>query len=216
MGNIEGLIEELSSRAALAKPMPGPSAVMVRAGGILFIYAVAALLFLGSRPDMQVQLARPLFAAEVLLLLVIALSSLRAALYLSYPDHYQKSYVGLWPCLAGVAFVLLLAVQMFLPVDARMVLPVGTGVHGMECTLCIASVAAIPSALLFMLIRKGASTHPFKAGCFVTLTAASIGCLTLRLAEVNDSLVHLVQWHYLPTLLFAALGAWLGKYLLAW
>jgi hypothetical protein len=58
--------------------------------------------------------------------------------------------------------------------------------------------------------------HPLQAGAFAVLTASTIGALTLRLAEENDSIVHLVQWHYLPTLFFAVLGAFAGKWLLKW
>ena len=86
----------------------------------------------------------------------------------------------------------------------------------MECALCIGSVALIPSALIFALLRKGASVRQFQAGSFAVLAASSIGCLTLRLAEANDSMMHLASWHYGPTVLFAALGAALGKILLKW
>jgi hypothetical protein len=86
----------------------------------------------------------------------------------------------------------------------------------MECALCIAAVALIPSALLFALIRKGATIRPLQAGSFAVLAASSVGGLTLRLAEANDSLMHLVVWHYLPALLFATLGAVIGKKLLRW
>jgi hypothetical protein len=48
------------------------------------------------------------------------------------------------------------------------------------------------------------------------LAASGVGCLTLRLAELNDSIEHLLQWHYVPTLLFAAGGAMIGKWLLRW
>jgi hypothetical protein len=69
---------------------------------------------------------------------------------------------------------------------------------------------------MFVLLRKGASIRQLQAGSFAVLTATAIGCLTLRLSEENDSIMHLLQWHYLPTLLFAALGALAGKWLLKW
>ncbi len=114
-----------------------------------------------------------------------------------------------------IALVGVIIYQLFLPVDARMVMP-KAGAHGLVCALCIASVALIPSAMLFWLIRKGANVRPLQAGSFAVLAASAIGALTLRLAEANDSMLHLASWHYLPTFLFAVLGALLGKQLLKW
>jgi len=102
-----------------------------------------------------------------------------------------------------------------MPHDVRMVMP-EISAHGMECALCIASVALVPSGLVFGLLRKGTTVRQLQAGSFAVLAASAIGGLTLRLAEANDSILHLVQWHYVPTLLFAGLGAMLGKYLLKW
>jgi len=116
-------------------------------------------------------------------------------------------------------FTLLVAMvgfQLMMPTDTLMVMPEEVGAHPMECTICIASVALIPSALIFSLLRNGASIHPFQAGSFAVLASSAIGCLTLRLSEANDSIIHLVQWHYVPTLFFAALGALAGKWLLKW
>ena len=80
----------------------------------------------------------------------------------------------------------------------------------MDCALCIGSVAMLPSLLLFGILRRGATVRPMQAGIFAVLAASAIGCLTLRLSEANDSLAHLLLWHYLPTLIFAALGAVIG------
>ena len=111
--------------------------------------------------------------------------------------------------------VALVGFQLWMPHDSRMILP-EVGTHGMQCALCIASLTLIPSALIFILLRKGASIHPLQAGSFAVLASSAIGCLALRLSEANDSIMHLVQWHYVPTFLFAALGARIGKWLLKW
>ena len=33
----------------------------------------------------------------------------------------------------------------------------------------------------------------------------------LRLYEVNDSIMHVIQWHYLPMIAFGFIGIWRGK-----
>ena len=65
-------------------------------------------------------------------------------------------------------------------------------------------------------MRKFASTHYHLAGAIALLSAFSVGALWLRLHEVNDSIVHVVEWHYLPMLAVGFIGLWLGKLLLKW
>jgi hypothetical protein len=48
------------------------------------------------------------------------------------------------------------------------------------------------------------------------LSAFSVGALWLRLHELNDSISHVVTWHYLPMLAAGAIGLWLGRRLLKW
>ena len=102
-----------------------------------------------------------------------------------------------------------------MPFDPRMVVMPSHG-HGMECALCIAALACLPSALIFGLLRKGASVTAVFAGSLSVLGASGFGSLILRLTEIDDSLVHIALWHYVPTFLFAAMGAVLGKFLLRW
>ncbi len=215
MKDTETLISQLSSEAALSKPARTPRYWAVRIIAVLAIYSVGIQLFLGLRPDLGMQLTRPFFLLEILLLIALLITTIQASILSMYPDAYQKPEHLALPYGVFVLLCILLAVQLFLPIDPRMVIA-PPGSHAMECAICIASVALIPSALLFSIMRKGASIRQFQAGIFAVLCASAIGGLTLRLAESNDSIMHLAYWHYIPTLLFAALGAVLGKQLLKW
>lgn len=212
--NTETLIARLSSEVQTIKPVRTPGYWSVRLIAVLVIYGIGAQAFLGFRTDLAMQFTRPLFVLEIALLVSLLIVSCIASVLSMYPDAYQKP--GLLTLPYGV-FLLLLGVvvsQLFMPQDARMmILP---DAFSMECAICIAAVALIPSALIFVLLRKGASVRQFQAGSFAVLAASAIGCLTLRLAEANDSLLHMAVGHYLPTLLFAALGAVIGKWLLKW
>lgn len=136
-------------------------------------------------------------------------------MFLLFPDRYQKRGVLYWPLYNVCAFLLILALQMFLSADSTMLLPVGN-VHTIECALCIGAVAIIPSALLFGFLRNGKSVYPFLSGLYAVLMATGIGCLMLRLAETSHSIIHITLWHYLPTLLFAGIGAFMGRIFLKW
>jgi hypothetical protein len=132
-----------------------------------------------------------------------------------YPDAYQKPRLLKLPYGLFILVFALNMVQLFMPLDERMVMP-SPEAHAMECAICIAALALIPSAFIFALLRKGASVRQSQAGSFTVLAASAMGCLTLRLAEDNDSIMHLLQWHYVPTFLFAMIGVFLGKWLLKW
>lgn len=215
MTNTHDIIARLSAEANTAQPIAAPRFWVMRLLAVSLAYMVAIQLCLGIRPDLAEQLTRPFFVAEIIALLFLVVSSLVAAIYAMYPDAYQKPKHLLYPYLAFGLLVCVVVLQLFMPHDERMMMP-APGAHAMECALCISSVALIPSALIFALLRKGASIHPLQAGVFAVLAASAMGCLTLRFAEANDSIVHLLQWHYVPTFLFAALGALVGKYLLRW
>lgn len=68
----------------------------------------------------------------------------------------------------------------------------------------------------FYFMRHQASTHCAIAGSVALLSAFSVGALWLRLEEVNDSILHVVEWHYLPMLAIGILGLGLGKKILKW
>ncbi|MFN7835197.1 MAG: DUF1109 domain-containing protein [Burkholderiaceae bacterium] len=215
MKNVDELIGRLSREALPVNPLGKPIPAGARLSFVLLAYAVGTQAVLGLRTDLALQFTRFAFVAEIALLLSLLIAGATACVLSAYPDAYQRPR---WLTLPYAAFAILLgllAVELVLPGDHRMVI-LSPGMSGMECAFCIAAVALLPSAWIFMLLRKGASVHPWQAGVFAVLTASAVGCLTLRLSEANDSLLHVVGWHYLPTVLFAMLGAWLGKRLLSW
>jgi hypothetical protein len=215
MKDTQTLIDRLSGDATSPKALRSPHYWVGRLLAVLAAYGIAAQLFLGLRPDLTMQFTRPFFDAEVGLLAALLMTSALASVLVMYPDAYQKPKLLKVPYIVFIMLVGLVIFQIFMPLDTRMVMPT-PGAHAMECAICIGAVSLVPSALIFALLRKGASVHQFQAGAFAVLAATAIGCLTLRLAEANDSMMHLVSWHYLPTLLFTILGAYIGKYLLRW
>lgn len=215
MTDTKALIARLTREAHKVTPIKAPSYLAACLIGILFTYGVAIQFFMGVRPDLAMQLSRPYFLFEILLLSVLLVTSIVASVLAMTPDSYQKTKLLILPYGVFLLLALLIVIQLFLPQDARMVIP-RTGTHTIECALCIAVVALIPSAVIFALLRNGASVRQYQLGSFALLAASSVGCLTLRLAEPTDSMQHLLLWHYVPTLLFSALGACIGKWLLRW
>ncbi len=212
----QDLIEKLSQEAVLKKDSRTPAWWALRLMCILLFYGAGTQFFLGIRPDIILQFERLPFALEITLLVGMTISAALASIFTMYPDMYQKPWILKVPYLSFVSLILLVSYQLaFMTNDIRMVLPPPDG-HAMECALCIGAVALIPSALIFGILHKGASIKPLNAGFLAVLTAMGIGCLTLRISEANDSLVHLVTWHYLPIFIFSCLGAIAAKWLLKW
>jgi len=215
MVDTKQLINQLSAEATPIKVVrPERYAALLLA--LLSIYAICAQCWLeGFRPDLAMQLTRPLFILELLLLAAMLVSSAVASVYAMLPDGAQRKTLMRLPYLFSGGMLALVIFQLFLPQDARMVMPSATS-HTHECTMYIAFSSILPAALIFGLLRKGASVMPMQAGLLAVIAAVSVGAITLRLAEANDEIMHLLTWHYLPSIFFASLGALLGRYLLRW
>jgi len=83
-------------------------------------------------------------------------------------------------------------------------------------TLSITLLALLPAVSIFFVMRKFASTHLYWSGGIAMLAAFSVGALWLRLYEQTDSIMHVIEWHYLPMVLIGLTGMVLGKLILKW
>ena len=214
MVETEQLIRELSDQAAPVKPVL-PRQWALRLLSVLLVYGGAMLWSMGLRPDWLVQLTRPLFAAEILLLVGLLLSAAITSVLMMYPDAYQQRGLLRVPYLLSFLLLALLSYQGLLPLDPRMQMPTPQS-HTVECALFIAMAAVLPAALILMLLKKGATLAPVRAGALAVITSTTLSALALRLSEPIDTISHLLIWHYIPTIFFAMIGAWLGRLMLKW
>ena len=211
MANIEELVESLARDAAPVKPAPHP--LMLSLGWVAgaAVYLVASLLISGLRPDLMQKLHEPWFVAEMVSLALIFIATSLSAAVLAFPDLHQMRKAALAP--AGL-FAIFVAVMFFaLRADVP---PAPLPMHSFECTANIALFSLLPAAWTFFAMRRYASTHYRWAGSVALLSAFSIGALWMLLHELNDSIIHAIQWHYLPMLGIGLIGWWLGKRLLKW
>lgn len=211
MNNIEQLIAGLSKDAQAVKPAPRPWLLGLKWLGVAAVYLLVALLFAGPRPDWALQLQKPWFVAEVVLLLGILVSTAFSAAILSFPDLHQQRRAAFAPVWIFALFALVMLIS-WLADNPPSPLPV----HSFECTLSILMFSLLPTAGIFYAMRQFASTHLRLSGIVAVLFAFSTGALWLRLHEQTDSIIHLVEWHYLPMIAVAAAGWLLGKVLLKW
>jgi hypothetical protein len=174
-------------------------------------YLLLSLMLSGLRPDLMLKLHEPWYAAEIAALVGIFVATSISAALLSFPDMHQMRRAAFAPVIMFALFVLV----MFLAWQADTP-PAPLPVHSFECTASITLFSLLPAVWTFFEMRKFASTHYHWAGCIALLFAFSIGAIWLRLYEQNDSIMHVIQWHYLPMIVFGIIGLWLGKLILKW
>jgi len=211
MGNIEELIAKLAQDTTVVKTVPHPYLLSLKWMGAAAAYIILSLVFSGLRPDLMLKLQQPWFVAEIAALVGIFIATSLSAALLSFPDLHQMRRLALSPVVAFALFALVLffAWQADNP-------PAPLPVHNFECTIGITLFSLLPAAWTFFEMRKFASTHYHLAGSIALLSAFSVGALWLRLHEINDSVMHVVEWHYLPMIVFGMIGWGLGKRILKW
>lgn len=211
MEKIDQLVASLSRRAAPVKPAAHPLRLGLRWLLLAFAYLLVSLLISGVRADLLHQLQQPLFAAEVILLLVLLVSTAFSAAVLSFPDLHQQPRIAYAPAAVMALFVLIMLLAWHNDNP-----PAPLPQHSFECTLSILLLSFLPSVAIFYAVSRFASTHQRASGSMAMLFAFSIGALWLRLYEATDSIIHLIEWHYLPMLAVGVAGLWLGRVLLKW
>ena len=211
MENIDDLVARLAQDAVAVKPAPHPFILSLKWMGAAAIYLAVALALSGLRPELFEKLHNTWLAAEIAALLAIFIVTSLSAALLAFPDLHQKRGLAYAPVLLFLLFLLL----MFFAWRADSP-PATLPVHSFECTIGITLMALLPAVWTFYALRKYASTHYQLAGSVALLSAFSVGALWLRLHETNDSITHVIVWHYLPTLVIGLIGMWLGRRLLKW
>jgi hypothetical protein len=211
MENIDDLVARLAQDVGVVKPALHPFALSFKLAGIAAIYLVLSLAVSGLRPDWLEQFHNPWFVTEIAVLLGIFFTTSLSAALLGFPDQFQKRKLSLAP----IGMFALFSLIMFFAWSADSP-PTPLPVHSVECSLSITLMALPPAVWTFYAMRSYASTHYRLAGSVALLSAFSVGALWLRLHEATNSVIHVIEWHYLPMLAIGFFGLWLGKWLLKW
>ena len=211
MANIDELISKLAQDTTTVKRARHPFLLSIEWIAIAVFYLAVSLMIFGTRHDLWLELHKPWFTVELAAMTGIFLSTSLSAALLSYPDLHQKRRLAFAPIATFALFVLVIffAWRADNP-------PAPLPMHSFECTRSIALISLLPAAWMFYVMRKFASTHYRWAGSIAFLFAFSVGALWERLHEQTDSIIHVIEWHYLPMIGFGIVGMWLGKMALKW
>jgi hypothetical protein len=208
------LIQRLTSDL---QPVRRLRPVAVRVAG-WFVVALASLglvmVLMGVRRELGDAADRADFAIEAALLIVTALSAAVGALMVSIPGADRGKLVRSLPIVIGTTTIVWALGELLMASATGA--PTGRLTFAWHCVYKTASVAAIPSVMLFVMIKRAAPLHAARAGFLAILATAAVGVLGANIICPNDRPLHMLLWHAAPLMLFAALGAGLGTWLLRW
>lgn len=212
MRRTEKLIAHLA-RDAAARPAPHPLSLFTVWFIISADIGLVIIGLMGHRPDLGDRLHEPLFLAEVTALILLIAATALSTIWSSFPDCRQQAWLTRLPLIPLAVSLAILAYRLLVPAATPPTMMVN---HNIVCGICITLYALFPAFLLMHLIRRNATTRPYRTGALALLTAAATGHLVLKFIEANDHADHLIASHLPPIGLLGLLGLWLGKKYLAW
>ena len=208
----EDLIQELARDAQPVTPVP-PIARRLLGWVVLAAVSFGVVLFLmGVRRDLGDSSDRIDFAFEAALLIITALSAAVGALTVSVPGAERSPLVRWAPVIAAAASIVWAAGELVYA--AATGAPTGRLTFAWHCVYKTSAVGAVPGVALFLMVRRAAPMHAAWAGLLAVLATAAVGVLGANTICPNDRPLHMLLWHVTPLMLFAALGAALGTWLL--
>lgn len=174
--------------------------------GILCIGSMVSIL--GLRTDISDKTVSVSFIFESLILLTLGILSSASAFTLSIPGNETRKTLmlplvtlALWLALTAYSFIMYGASIFFIG-------------FGFSCALDVFLISLPPASVLFFLIRKAAPLKRERVGFLVLLAGASYGAFGVGLTCVDDSPIHILIWHLIPSLAIAGAGIFIGKKLL--
>jgi hypothetical protein len=175
------------------------------------IFVGGSVYFIGIRHDIIDAVDNKAFIAEILAALATGFLSALTANWLAIPDVRQQKWV-VWLPFFPLSFFVFMASYQFIIQPIHLAMPEA----GAACVLDIIWLISLPAIVLFILLRRAATTHTKMASFMAVLSVLSFGYLCARLVCANDNLPHLLFWHYLPILIIGVFGAVMGSKILRW
>ncbi len=207
---IETLITSLCEDASAEKPLRHP--LLRGLSWILFsaLYLTALLLIVGMRHDLSEKIYDLRFLFEIGLMGFIGLSAAICSVYLCVPDMRGRNWMISLP-FSGLALFTIWNIVHITSDD--LVMP---KLHMDHCMGEGAFMSVIPLAILFFLVRKGATTRPIMMAVMNIISVTSIAYIGLRFTCAMDTVGHATVSHILPYALVGVLLAAAARKLYKW
>ncbi len=157
----------------------------------------------GLRADIGAMFEQPLFVAQVLALVASGMLAAWLAARGAFPDRAAG--------LRSVAAMVTLALAGLVPLGTSAPQwPDAFVAMGTPCFTMTVMIAALPWLALLLLVGRGASVMPARAGLLAGAAAFLPAAAGMRAACSLDEPWHLLVWHGAPVVLGGAISALLG------
>jgi hypothetical protein len=210
----EDLIRELANDAPPVRRLQPLAVRLLGWVGLAALSLAAVTMWMGARQDLREALQHSAFQFEAAMLILTAMSAAVGALIVSVPGRERTALVR-WLPIAGAA-ICILWIGGELVFAAMTGAPTGRLTFAWRCVYKTASVGLVPGIALFALVSRAAPLRAAWAGLLAILATAAVGVLGANVICPIDRPLHLLLWHVAPLMLFAALGAGLGTWLIRW
>lgn len=208
----DDLISNLASQAGTANgPSPRKlhSALVgcVLAGVIMATMIILALV--GPRADLIAMDTAPATFFKVIAMLAAGIAAFKTLRELAIAGGNVPSRLIFVPVL------MIIAVRIITDQSGSSWL----GAAPLAAPVCIATiiVASLPGlGLLMYFLRKGATVSPGKTGAYAGMLAGALAAMAYAIACRNDAGLFLLVWYPIAVGIVTALGAAIGRRVLAW
>lgn len=208
----DDLIADITRDAKPRKAMAHPLLRLVPVFIAVVLYLAGATYFLGVRMDLAQKFSDPVFAFEILMMAVLALSASCAVSWLSIPDMQGKIWVPAIP-------VTVLSVFVIWSVVRAMSEGMGFGlaeIHWNHCVMDAAIMGFVPALILVLFMRRGATTRPYLSGFMNVLCVTGLSYIGLRMTCSMDNIAHGTILHLIPFIALGIIVASLARSLFRW
>lgn len=210
----EDLIRELAKDAPPVRRLQKLTVRLIGWVALAALSLAVVTMWMGARQDLGEVLWESNFQFEAAMLILTAMSAAVGALTVSVPGRERSALVRWLPIVGGAICILWVVGELvFASLTGA---PTGRLTFAWRCVYKTASVALVPGVALFVLVRRAAPLHAAWAGLLAILATAAVGVLGANVICPIDRPLHLFLWHVAPLMLFAALGAGLGTWLIRW
>ena len=205
----EDLIVHLAQSAGPVQPLAPPLRRLCGWAAAATVATVVGAAVIGVRPDSGAMAREISFVVLAAVTIATALVAAATALVLSVPGA-ERSATQRWAPVGVASLWAVMLTFSLLSGDSAAERMLAFPVH-VGCVLQIAGLAVLPGLGLFAMLRRAAPLRHSWSGGIATLAAVALAAAGTQFICPIDDPAHLLVGHFVPVVMFAMSGAWLGR-----
>ena len=201
--NTDQLIDRLVADASPVRRLVDPRRRAALWAAIALVCVGLGVTFFGARLAVAGPATLIPFLVRLGLLAATMWLSVVTAFRLAVPGEDQRAWTRWWPLLLLGALIAVVAAELVL---VWIVGETGSPLRAWTCVRKLTVVGAVPAVAAMVLIRRAAPLDPVWTALLGLVAAGAAGALTSELACPIRMPMHVMLWHVLPIVAYAAIG----------